>query len=735
MATPIVPTSVTPSPQTIANQQAQNANMARYLENYYNNMFAQQEGNRQEYGRWAQASLDNLYAQNQGLRQDQTNVNQENYNRFLNTRGADGPAKLAEYTGDFEENLFQDVSGIYEGAKTPDQLRQEASGIMGQNQAGSQGGSNTLTQLYQGDDLNERLSALAPVNQQRIAGVEAQKEAIELGLQQSLAQQQAQMAQRGLGSSSFDAARMGQGTVAARQAQEQARQQALLANAEAEAGLRIGDRDLRLANIGKSEQLTAAQLALLQAQENAPYAGVDALNERLGLFDLGVGQAPMADTANQFQTPLLRGYATEGGATLIPQIDPQLLNALLNSEVATQNSQIDDIANQGGTGGTNTGGTGSTGGTFVPPTGLDNVPGVGTGSGGTGSGTGTGNTGTGTNTGGTGSTGSGSGPGANAGYGFGTTASGSTVLTSPTGNTAEAINSYIAGGGLNPNTGSISNPVLQSSGRTILSEALLSSGSSLTPEQREATLQLFTPIAQSLADGAKNYLDNRATGNSMGALASGLEFLNNPNRTNDTSINQLTGSLLGEEYQAGWNSLGTSLNPLIQANQLGLFTPETDFSNPVIFNDASMSLASALRSTYGSGPAPGSKLPKPGLNELYALGLSDSFINSLQDPTNLTRFNGDLDYFGIAPLTSADIADFFAQQEGQWYDDDTKIGMDSSGEYYEVINGVETPLPITDSRHPNYVPPETTTEDDTGDEVLPESDLPNPFDEDGDGDL
>ena len=218
-------------------------------------------------------------------------TNAMNKQMFDESRGSTGHAFLPTYTGNAEQQTFNDLYGIYQSGLNQEQREAQAKQVIDAMAPSVQGGNQFLNDVYSGQNLATTRGYYQPLWDSRTQTAQAQADAIQQAYARARQQQLATNMRQGYyGGSSWQGREAQRNTLEALQQAALAKGAARTQNATEAAQLGVTD----LANRQQllNEPLTRAQ-SLINYQNlarDAAYSGYDQLASRLGLFNIGTGQ-------------------------------------------------------------------------------------------------------------------------------------------------------------------------------------------------------------------------------------------------------------------------------------------------------------------------------------------------------------------------------------------------------------------------------------------------------------
>lgn len=243
-----------------------------------------------------------------------------NYNRWLDSRGAngdnvflpfymDGEAKLGKQAMNFAEKSLQDFD--------PQSYIDEFNGDILPLTRAAEGANNLIGDLYSGELKNRRQASLKPVKQARISAAESSMSGIDQALDETLASINAAEARKGFyGGSGFRDKQMLRATTGARQGAAETMSAARLQNAIDDLGLDESDISMMFQNF--DQPIKSA--ALMAQLKNLPYAAAsDRFNSALAplnFFRISEASPVYRNVAAQNPAPMTSNTGMlVGGAT------------------------------------------------------------------------------------------------------------------------------------------------------------------------------------------------------------------------------------------------------------------------------------------------------------------------------------------------------------------------------------------------------------------------------------
>lgn len=218
-------------------------------------------------------------------------TNATNKQMFDESRGSTGHAFLPTYTGDAEQQTFNDLYGIYQSGLTPEQRQAQAQEAMAAMAPAIQGGNQFLTDAYSGQNLATTRGYYQPLWDARTQTAQAQADAIQQAYAKARQQNLATNMRQGYyGGSSFQSREAQKNTLDALQQAALAKGAAQTQNATE--GAQLGVMDLANRQQLLNEPLTRAHSLInyKNLASNSAYTGYDQLASRLGMFNIGTGQ-------------------------------------------------------------------------------------------------------------------------------------------------------------------------------------------------------------------------------------------------------------------------------------------------------------------------------------------------------------------------------------------------------------------------------------------------------------
>lgn len=236
----------------------------------------------------AKKSQDKANATNKAISDETNRLNKQ---MFDESRGSTGHAWLPTYTGDAEQQIWNDLYNTYLAGTFPDQARYNAEQIQASLQPAVSGGTDYLNNLYSGANLEQSRGYYQPLWDARTQNAQAQADAVRQAYARQARQNRATAMQQGFyGGSSVQSAEAQKNTLDAIQQAALAKGTANIAN-QTEAA-QLGLADLQARGQMLNEPFTRAQnlTNYNNLAEQAAYSNYDQLANRLKLFNIGTGR-------------------------------------------------------------------------------------------------------------------------------------------------------------------------------------------------------------------------------------------------------------------------------------------------------------------------------------------------------------------------------------------------------------------------------------------------------------
>lgn len=261
-------------------------------------------------------------------------TNRLNYEMFQQSRGKGGSAILPTYLPSGTEQALAEKAVAASNAimGNPEALKAEYQAIVNQMVPVIDAATGTVVGLYDGRMEGERMAANAPVNAARTQAAESNAAAIQLALQNQIAQIRAADAAKGyVGGGSYLNNRMLAAAIPAEQQAAAARSVANLQNAQAIQAIQEQQQQLKLANVNLPAQMAAGKIQLLQMPAAGVATTAQASQVPLQFFKLPVGNPPLAQAAPTAVVPSTGGIIASGLGQFAGQVGNYYANqALIN---------------------------------------------------------------------------------------------------------------------------------------------------------------------------------------------------------------------------------------------------------------------------------------------------------------------------------------------------------------------------------------------------------------------
>ena len=225
------------------------------------------------------------------------NANNANLSQYQQSRGAGGNAILPMYADPgTEKRLFDEAvaaSDAMGGSMTPQEIYAKYSEALRTMQPTIDAGNDVVASIYDGSRVADTLAFQQPVLDARTAAALANRDAINLAVQQEANRLAAEEARKGYsGAGSFANNRLLDAVVGAKQGAARVVSGAKLTNAEEVAGIKRGNQDLQVSAL----DVAPNRVGQLIRVQQAPAEGVAALQttrqQPLTFFRLNPGQPP-----------------------------------------------------------------------------------------------------------------------------------------------------------------------------------------------------------------------------------------------------------------------------------------------------------------------------------------------------------------------------------------------------------------------------------------------------------